>query len=34
MINSQIKEIADYLKDLTEGLYEWDFCLLPMQWEG
>jgi hypothetical protein len=25
MENAEIKQIADYLKDLEEGLYEWDY---------
>jgi hypothetical protein len=26
MEKAEIKQIADYLKDLEEGLYEWDYC--------
>ena len=25
MERAEVKEIADYLKDLEEGLYEWDY---------
>jgi hypothetical protein len=25
MERAEIKQIADYLKDLEEGLYEWDY---------
>ena len=29
MEKAEIKAVADYLKDLEEGLYEWDYRGLP-----
>lgn len=29
MEKAEIERIADYLKDLEEGLVEWDYCGLP-----
>jgi len=29
----EIKQITDYVKDLEEGLIEWDFDRIPMQAE-
>ena len=31
MTKPEIKRIADYLKDLEEGLYEWDYRGLTSQ---
>ena len=31
MERSEIKRIAEYLKDLEEGLYEWDYRGLATQ---
>ena len=33
MLKPQIKEISEYLKDLEEGLYEWDYDRIAMQTE-
>jgi len=30
MEKAEIKRIADYLKDLEEGLYEWDYRVIVM----
>jgi len=29
MEKAEIQRIADYLKELEEGLYEWDYANLP-----
>ena len=31
MVKAAIKRIPDYLKDLEEGLYEWDYRGITMQ---
>ncbi len=31
MVKAEIKRIPDYLKDLEEGLYEWDYRGITMQ---
>ncbi len=33
MRKAEVKRIADYLKDLEEGLYEWDYDNIAMQTE-
>lgn len=33
MTKPQIKQLADYVKDLKEGLYEWDYDNIAMQVE-
>ncbi len=33
MTNSEIKQIADYVLDLEEGLYEWDYDQMALQTE-
>jgi len=33
MEKAEIKRIAEYLKDLKEGLYEWDYPLSPKSWQ-
>ena len=33
MKKAEIKQIGDYIKDLEEGLYEWDYDNIAMQAE-
>ena len=33
MRKAEVKRIADYIKDLEEGLYEWDYDNIAMQAE-